>query len=220
MHILLLDNIDSFTYNLVDALRSLGHRVTVVRNSHPLAAVISWVEREHPDLVVLSPGPGNPADSRCMMGLIEHLSGRLPILGICLGHQAIALAAGGRVRCASKVRHGKASSIKLHVRHALFRDLGSTIQAARYHSLVVDALPDEADVLAYSEGEIMAFALPALGQIGLQFHPESILTTQGDLLLKNAIDCLSEFSRPVSSTTRERTYINEVNNALATTENL
>lgn len=220
MHILLLDNIDSFTYNLVDALRSLGHRVTVVRNSQPLGAVMSWVAQARPDLIVLSPGPGRPADSGCMMALIKQLSGLFPILGICLGHQAIALAAGGKVGRASQARHGKASCIQHQGDHALFRDLGTHLQGARYHSLVVHKLPAHAEVLAYSEGEIMAFALPELGQLGLQFHPESILTTQGDLLLSNAISWLSGFLRPVSSPITEPSLLNEVENALERTEHL
>ncbi|WP_084618091.1 aminodeoxychorismate/anthranilate synthase component II [Cellvibrio sp. OA-2007] len=195
MHILLLDNIDSFTYNLVDALRSAQHQVTVIRNNQPMFAVLDWLEREQPDLIVLSPGPGNPRDAGCMMELIHAVSGRWPILGICLGHQALALAAGGQVRRANQIRHGKASRLQLTQCHPLFLGLVGPVHVARYHSLVVDELPVCAEVLADCDGEIMAFAIPELRQLGLQFHPESILTTHGALILRNALDWLKPLAK-------------------------
>lgn len=215
MHILLLDNIDSFTYNLVDALRSLQHQVTVIRNHQPLAALSNWLERTSPDLIVLSPGPGNPEDAGCMMELIQIAAGRWPILGICLGHQALALAAGARVRRASQIRHGKASRLQLAVPHPLFAGLVGQVQVARYHSLVVDQLPPSAEVIACSEEEVMAFAIPSLRQMGLQFHPESILTTQGALILQNALTWLSMANEPTinktplqrARDTRELSYV-------------
>lgn len=194
MHILLLDNIDSFTYNLVDALRSLQHQVTVIRNHQPLPAIMSWLEREQPDLIVLSPGPGTPEEAGCMMALIRAATGRWPIVGICLGHQALALAAGGQVRRATQIRHGKSSRLQLTQPHPLFNGLVGPVQIARYHSLVVDELPSSVEVLAHSEGEVMALAIPAQRQLGLQFHPESILTTQGALILQNALGWLMELA--------------------------
>lgn len=199
MNILLLDNIDSFTYNLVEALRSLKHNVTVIRNNQSLGAILNWINQEGPDLIVLSPGPGSPSEAGCMMDLIHHTSGRLPILGVCLGHQALALSAGGSVRGASQIRHGKSSRLNLLSSHPIFEGLEHPIQVARYHSLVVDDLPNDAEIIAVCEGDIMAFALDHQRQIGLQFHPESILTTQGTLILKNTLEWLTLRSR-LSST--------------------
>lgn len=187
MNILLLDNIDSFTYNLVDALRSLEHKVTVIRNYHPLPEILSWMEGNKPDLVMLSPGPGEPAEAGCMMELIGCIGGDIPIVGICLGHQALALANGGSIKRAKHIRHGKASRLELNGPHEIFADIDQPVQVARYHSLVVDTLPDEASVIATSEGEVMAFTIDSKRQVGIQFHPESILTTRGETILKNII---------------------------------
>ena len=184
--ILLLDNIDSFTYNLVDQLRTFGHRVVVYRNTVPADTLIERLQQmEHP-VLMLSPGPGAPADAGCMPTLLARLRGQLPIIGICLGHQAIIEAYGGRVGQAGEILHGKASAVT-HDNQAMFAGLSNPLPVARYHSLVGSNTPDELTINATFNDMVMAVRHDADRVCGFQFHPESILTTQGARLLEQTL---------------------------------
>lgn len=184
--ILLLDNIDSFTYNLVDQLRTFGHRVVVYRNTVPADTLIERLQQmEHP-VLMLSPGPGAPADAGCMPALLARLRGQLPIIGICLGHQAIIEAYGGRVGQAGEILHGKASAVT-HDNQAMFAGLSNPLPVARYHSLVGSNTPDELTINATFNDMVMAVRHDADRVCGFQFHPESILTTQGARLLEQTL---------------------------------
>jgi para-aminobenzoate synthetase component 2 len=182
--ILVIDNYDSFTYNLVQYLGELGEEVLVRRNDE---LTLTDVETDLPSRILISPGPGRPADAGMSLALIAHFAGRIPILGVCLGHQAIGEAFGGRVVRASTVVHGKASEI-VHDGKSIFRDLDSPFKAGRYHSLVVEreSLPACLEVSAEtSDGVIMALRHREKKIEGVQFHPESILTPAGKDLLSN-----------------------------------
>jgi anthranilate synthase/aminodeoxychorismate synthase-like glutamine amidotransferase len=185
--LLLIDNYDSFTYNLAQYLGELGAEVRVERND---ALSVADVARLHPRRIVISPGPCTPNEAGISLELIEKLAGQIPIFGVCLGHQAIGQAFGGRVVRAPKVMHGKTSPI-LHDGSGLFRGIPSPMQATRYHSLVVEpeTLPPSLTVNARTaEGEIMALSHVSLPVWGVQFHPESILTTDGKRLLTNFLE--------------------------------
>ncbi len=182
--ILVIDNYDSFTYNLVQYLGEFGDEVVVRRNDETTLAEIEVI---HPDRILISPGPGRPEDAGITPDLIKHYSGRLPILGVCLGHQAIGQVFGGRVVRASKVVHGKASEIR-HDGKSIFSGLDPTFQAGRYHSLIVEreSLPTCLEITAEtSDGVIMGLRHRELKTEGVQFHPESILTPVGKQLLSN-----------------------------------
>ncbi len=182
--ILVLDNYDSFTYNLVQLLQQLGETTRVVRNDQ---AGVEEVRGWRPDAIVISPGPGTPDDAGISVELVRALGGRIPILGVCLGHQAIGVAYGGRVVRADRVMHGKVSSIH-HRGDGLFAGLPDPFTATRYHSLVVDAerLPPELAVTATADGDvIMAVRHRTHPSFGVQFHPESILTVEGPALMRN-----------------------------------
>jgi len=183
--ILVIDNYDSFTWNLVQALQSLGAEVEVHRND---ALGVEDARALEPEAVVLSPGPCTPAEAGVSVPLIRALSGSLPILGVCLGHQAIGAAFGGTVRRAGRVVHGKTSPVA-HQGSGLFTGLPRPLQAGRYHSLVVDraTLPAELEVTATSadDGEVMALRHRTHPTVGVQFHPESVLTPDGPALLRN-----------------------------------
>lgn len=182
--ILMIDNFDSFTYNLVQYLRQLGAEVEVARNN---ALTLPAVETMAPDAIVLSPGPGRPQAAGITMDLVRTFSGRTPILGICLGHQAIAAAFGGRIVGAGQLMHGKTSSVTADGK-GVYRGVKSPFKAMRYHSLVVDrgSLPACLTVTAEAEdGEIMGIRHRDHLTEGLQFHPESIMTTVGKRLLRN-----------------------------------
>lgn len=185
--ILLLDNIDSFTYNLVDQLRSSGHRVVIYRNHLPADAIIDRLKQMERPVLVLSPGPGAPADAGCMPELLQRLRGQLPIIGICLGHQAIVEAYGGYVGQAGEILHGKASSID-HDGEAMFAGLPHPLPVARYHSLVGSDIPAALTVNAHFNHMVMAVRHDADRVCGFQFHPESILTTHGARLLEQTLD--------------------------------
>jgi anthranilate synthase/aminodeoxychorismate synthase-like glutamine amidotransferase len=182
--ILVIDNYDSFTYNLVQYLGELGEEVVVRRNDE---ITLDDVETNLPGRILISPGPGRPADAGISLALIARFAGRIPILGVCLGHQAIGEVFGGRVVRAAKVVHGKASEI-LHDGKSVFRDLNSPFPAGRYHSLVVEreSLPACLEVSAETrDGVIMGLRHREQQIEGVQFHPESILTPAGKKLLNN-----------------------------------
>jgi anthranilate synthase component 2 len=182
--LLMIDNYDSFTYNLVQYLGELGEDVRVFRNDE---ISLDEVERMGPARIVLSPGPCTPNEAGITLGLIGRLAGRIPILGVCLGHQAIGQAFGGKVVRARQVMHGKTSRIE-HAGLGVFRDLPAGFVATRYHSLVIEreSIPDCLEITARSEdGEIMGVRHRTLAVEGVQFHPEAILTEHGHQLLKN-----------------------------------
>jgi len=182
--LLMIDNYDSFTYNLVQYLGELGADVRVVRNDE---VTVEQVETMRPDRIVISPGPCSPNEAGISLGVIERLGGRVPILGVCLGHQAIGQAYGGKVVHAKTLMHGKTSPIR-HSGRGVFRGLPSPFTATRYHSLAVEreSLPGSLEVTAWTEdGEIMGFVHRSFRVEGVQFHPESILTEHGHALLGN-----------------------------------
>lgn len=182
--LLMIDNYDSFTYNLVQYLGELGEDVRVFRNDE---ISLADVETLAPQRIVLSPGPCTPNEAGVTLELIGKLAGRMPILGVCLGHQAIGQAFGGKVVRAKRVMHGKTSQIE-HSGQGVFRDLPSGFAATRYHSLVIEreSIPDCLEITAQSEdGEIMGVRHRQHRVEGVQFHPEAILTEHGHQLLKN-----------------------------------
>jgi anthranilate synthase/aminodeoxychorismate synthase-like glutamine amidotransferase len=185
--LLLIDNYDSFTYNLAQYLGELGAEVRVERND---ALSVDEVAALAPRRIVISPGPCTPNEAGISLELIARLAGKIPILGVCLGHQAIGQAFGGKVVRAPKVMHGKTSAIE-HSGQGLFRGIASPMQATRYHSLVVEpaSLPSSLQVDARTaEGELMALSHKTLPVWGVQFHPESILTVDGKKLLVNFLE--------------------------------
>ena len=185
--ILVIDNYDSFTYNLVQYLRELGAEVRVARND---AIDIDGIRNENPDRILISPGPCTPNEAGISLETVRTFSGTLPILGVCLGHQSIGQAFGGRIIRAGRIMHGKTSPIS-HEGAGVFAGLPSPFDATRYHSLVVEkeSLPECLEVTAESDdGEIMGFRHREHETQGVQFHPESILTVAGMQLLKNWLD--------------------------------
>jgi len=187
--VLLIDNYDSFTWNLVQYLGELGAEVSVFRND---AIDAAGVRAGAPDGLVLSPGPCTPDEAGCCLEVLRTLSGALPILGVCLGHQAIGQAFGGKVVRNARIVHGKASPVE-HDGTGLYAGLPRPFQAGRYHSLVVErrSLPRALKVTAWtSEGEIMGLAHRTLPVEGVQFHPESVLTGEGKRLLANWLAAL------------------------------
>jgi para-aminobenzoate synthetase component 2 len=182
--LLVIDNYDSFTYNLVQYLGELGERIEVRRNDE---ISVDEVAALRPDRIVISPGPGTPDDAGVSMGVIERFCGTTPILGVCLGHQSIGQVFGGRVVRAPKLFHGKSSGVQ-HDGKTIFAGLDQDFAAGRYHSLIVDQtdLPDCLEVSARTrDGIIMGLRHRSLKIEGVQFHPESIMTTEGKKLLKN-----------------------------------
>jgi para-aminobenzoate synthetase component 2 len=182
--ILVIDNYDSFTYNLVQYLGELGEEVVVRRNDE---ITLNNIEENPPSRILISPGPGRPEDAGISLDLIRHFGDRVPILGVCLGHQAIGQVFGGRVVRAPAVVHGKDSEV-LHDGKTIFRDLDSPFRAGRYHSLIVEreSLPVGLEVSAQTrDGVIMGLRHREKKIEGVQFHPESILTPEGKQLLKN-----------------------------------
>jgi anthranilate synthase component 2 len=192
MRLLMIDNYDSFTYNLVQYLGELGAEVDVFRND---AISARELRRRHPRGVVISPGPGEPADAGVSVEAVRTCAeARLPLLGVCLGHQAIGVAFGGRIAHARSIMHGKVSSIH-HDGSGLFAGVENPFEATRYHSLVIaeDSLPAELVVTARTpDSEIMGVRHTDLPIEGVQFHPESILTRAGKHLLRNFLDLCGE----------------------------
>jgi anthranilate synthase component II len=182
--LLMIDNYDSFTYNLVQYFGELGEDVRVFRNNK---ITIDQIESLKPSRIVISPGPCTPTEAGVSVETIRHFAGRLPLLGVCLGHQSLAAAFGGEVVRAERLMHGKTSKIR-HDGKTIFRQLPSPFDATRYHSLIVkrETLPSCFEVSAETaEGEIMGLRHRSLGTEGVQFHPESILTMVGKDLLRN-----------------------------------
>lgn len=182
--ILVIDNYDSFTYNLVQYLGELGQEVKVHRNDE---ISIAEIEQLAPDHILISPGPCTPNEAGISLELLHHFKGRIPMFGVCLGHQAIGQAFGGKVVRAQRLMHGKTSPI-LHNGTSVFEGLESPLTATRYHSLIVEreSLPDCLEITAETaEGEIMALRHREYPIEGVQFHPESIITESGRTLLSN-----------------------------------
>ncbi len=182
--LLMIDNYDSFTYNLVQYFGELGEEVVVYRND---AIDIAAIETLKPDKLVISPGPCDPDHAGISVEVVRSFSGRIPLLGVCLGHQAIGRAFGGKIIRASELMHGKTSPV-YHLNTDLFNGLPNPIEATRYHSLVVDkqSLPPELVVTAHTQdGTIMGLAHATLPVWGVQFHPESIISQAGHELLQN-----------------------------------
>jgi glutamine amidotransferase of anthranilate synthase or aminodeoxychorismate synthase len=188
-NILFLDNFDSFTYNLVDQFRVLGHQVKVYRNNCDLEQIVQTALNTPNTVLALSPGPGTPQEAGILLPLIQRLKNTIPIIGICLGHQALIEAFGGKVVHAGEVLHGKVSKIN-HDGQAMFRDITNPMPVARYHSLMGSELPDELIVNADYNGIVMAIRHRNLPICGFQFHPESILTVQGSKLLEQSVEWL------------------------------
>ncbi|MCG9696888.1 aminodeoxychorismate/anthranilate synthase component II [Shewanella sp. Isolate11] len=191
MKLYLLDNFDSFTYNLVDQFRTLGFDVVVYRNDLDANFIANKLLSEQQAVLVLSPGPGAPHEAGCLMQLIDLLAGKVPMLGICLGHQAMVEHFGGKIERANQVVHGKASPT-IHNGLGIFHNLPSPLPVARYHSLVATQVPDCLDVIATTENMPMAISHKQYKAIGFQFHPESILTTLGSQLLTQTLDYLTD----------------------------
>lgn len=186
--LVLIDNYDSFSYNLYQMLGALGAELTVFRNDEKTPGEI---EAMQPDGIVLSPGPGRPEDAGCCVELVRKLGNRIPVLGVCLGHQAICAAYGGIVTYAGRMIHGKSSLARVNTDTLLFRGMKHEIQVARYHSLAAqeESLPECLAVTAKTaEGEIMAVQHREYPVYGVQFHPESILTPDGNQILKNFLE--------------------------------
>ena len=184
--ILVIDNYDSFTYNLVQYLGELGQEIEVVRNDK---ATVEEIEAMKPDRIVISPGPCTPNEAGVSVELVQKLGPKIPILGVCLGHQAIGQALGGKVVRAPVLMHGKTSEIK-HNGEGVFRGLPSPLTATRYHSLIIEreTLPETLAITAETEeGTIMGVKHKEWPLEGVQFHPESVLTTTGKDMLKNFI---------------------------------
>jgi anthranilate synthase/aminodeoxychorismate synthase-like glutamine amidotransferase len=183
--ILLIDNLDSFSFNLVEAFQRLGCAVRTLRNQVAADEALAIAERTGA-LIVLSPGPGTPDDAGCCLELIARAKGRAPLLGICLGHQAIVQQAGGAVSRADAPVHGK-SNLVTHDGQGPFRGLEGPVMVGRYHSLCTRAVPERFTVHAAVGTMAMAISDPKARQTGLQFHPESILTPKGDRMLANIL---------------------------------
>jgi anthranilate synthase/aminodeoxychorismate synthase-like glutamine amidotransferase len=186
--VFVLDNYDSFTYNLVQYLGELGAQVEVRRNDE---VTLEKIEAMHPERIVVSPGPCTPQEAGISIELIRHFAGKVPLLGVCLGHQAIGAAFGGKVVRAKNLMHGKTSQVE-HDGKTIFRDLSSPMTATRYHSLIVEetGLPAELEVSAWTSDKdgtrvIMGLRHKKFAVEGVQFHPESVLTEEGKKLVAN-----------------------------------
>lgn len=183
--ILLIDNYDSFSYNLYQMIGSVNPNIQVIRNDE---LTLAEIDALRPEKIILSPGPGKPSDAGVCVGAVSHFAGKIPILGVCLGHQAICEAYGATVSYAKTLMHGKQSDIILDTHCTLFAKLPINIKGARYHSLAVreNTIPEELLVTAHTaDGEVMAVKHREYEIYGVQFHPESILTPLGKIILEN-----------------------------------
>ncbi|OFW08965.1 MAG: aminodeoxychorismate/anthranilate synthase component II [Acidobacteria bacterium RIFCSPLOWO2_12_FULL_59_11] len=192
--IFVLDNYDSFTYNLVQLLGELGAKLKVRRNDQ---TTVKEIESLKPEAIVLSPGPGRPEDSGILLETIRHFAGMVPVLGVCLGHQAIGEVFGGKVVAAPSLVHGKTTEV-LHDGKTIFLGLPQSFPAARYHSLVVapNSIPADLEMSAHTkDGVVMGLRHRQLLIEGVQFHPESILTIAGPQLLKNFLNLIASGTR-------------------------
>ena len=185
--ILLIDNYDSFSYNLYQLVGEINPDIKVVRNDE---LRICDIEKLNPSHIIISPGPGRPIEAGICEDVIAHFSGKIPILGVCLGHQAICETFGANITYAKELMHGKQSRVTIDNKCKLFKDLPEKIDVARYHSLAAEAksLPTNLKILATTDdGEIMAVAHKEYEVYGLQFHPESILTPEGKKIIENFV---------------------------------
>jgi anthranilate synthase component 2 len=199
--VFLLDNFDSFTYNLVDELRTLGLELIVYRNSVSADVILQKMHNKSQQIdknsqvkqvmLMLSPGPGNPSQAGSMLELLNLVKGQFPVLGICLGHQAIVESYGGNIIRAEKVMHGKSSLIE-HCADKMFNNMPQPLPVARYHSLMASNIPEELTVLANFADIPMAVVHLEDKMLGFQFHPESILTSHGSQLLMQSIEFLTQ----------------------------
>ncbi|MFC3120215.1 aminodeoxychorismate/anthranilate synthase component II [Agaribacter flavus] len=189
LQVILIDNIDSFTYNLVDELRVLGLKLKVYRNTVDAQHILNELahaQTQGPCVLMLSPGPGAPSAAGCMPAVIKGAQGKYPVLGICLGHQAIVENYGGTVGHAPEVMHGKSSLMRFEP-HPIFNGLSMPLSIARYHSLVATDVPNSLQMIAEIDGLPMAILNETDKMLGFQFHPESILTCEGSKLLQQAL---------------------------------
>jgi len=194
VRVLVIDNYDSFTFNLVQYLGELGAEVEVFKND---AIDVPGIRARHPDGVLVSPGPCTPNEAGVSLAVVKELAGQVPVLGVCLGHQSIGQAFGGKVVRAARLMHGKTSPI-LHDGRTLFADLPCPFDATRYHSLIVErsSLPECLEVSAWTaEGEIMGLRHRQLDVEGVQFHPESVLTNEGKKLVGNWVHHLERIEQ-------------------------
>ena len=189
--ILLIDNYDSFSYNLYQLIGAVNPDIKVVRND---SMSVSQIKELAPSHIILSPGPGKPSDAGVCIDAVKELCDKIPILGVCLGHQAVCEAFGAEISYAKELFHGKSSVVKIES-DPIFGSLGDKIQVARYHSLSAkrENFPDRLNIIAVADdGEIMAVRLKDYPVYGLQFHPESILTPQGNIIIKNFLEVTSK----------------------------
>ena len=190
MNILMIDNFDSFTFNLVDEFEKRNCKVFVYRNNISLDYFKNIAEEIKPSLIVISPGPSTPKDAGISIDVIKNYSGKIPIFGVCLGHQAIIAAFGGRVDKAPEVFHGKPSKIN-HDNRSIYQNLPNPIQVARYHSLCGLEIPPELEITSKTDnGIVMGVRHKKFFVEGVQFHPESILTPDGGLMIQNLLRVL------------------------------
>ncbi len=194
--VLLIDNYDSFTYNLVQQIGAFGTNIEVVRNDK---ITIAEIEKKNPSHIIISPGPCTPKEGGISNSVIKDFAGRVPILGVCLGHQCIAYTFGAKIMRARRIMHGKTSMIH-HDNKTIFNGLTNPFEATRYHSLIVskETLPDSFEITAFAdEDEIMGIRHKEIPLEGVQFHPESFLTEQGSKVIKNFLDyLLCHFIKP------------------------
>lgn len=194
--ILMIDNYDSFTYNLVQYIGELGEKVTVVRNDE---LSISEIEQLSPSIIVVSPGPCTPNEAGISLDVITHFAGKIPVFGVCLGHQSIGQAFGGKVIRAERLMHGKTSPV-YHDGKGVNTNMPNPFHATRYHSLLVEkeSLPDCLEVTSWTdEGEIMGIRHKEFAVEGVQFHPESIMTEEGKKLIQNFFEAYSPAVREI-----------------------
>lgn len=190
-NVLFIDNFDSFTYNLVDEFEKRGEKVAVYRNNVPMETIETVVEQTNPLLILISPGPASPKDAGISLDVIRRYSGKIPLFGVCLGHQAIIEAMAGVIGRAPEIVHGKSSYVR-HDGKTIFKGLENPMQVGRYHSLCGTEIPDCLEVSAEYNGIVMAVRHRTHYTEGVQFHPESILTPVGGRIIENLLNRLRQ----------------------------